>query len=162
MRVAEVWMDEYKEVLYKRQPMVYSNLNPGDISKQKALREHLQCKPFKWFLENVAFDLIDQFPLDEPSFAYGGIKNLGINLCADTMSKVGRTPVGLYPCAKNLSYPQHSQTFSLTLKHDIRVRFEPRCWAKLHANTVWLVSCWKNQKINRQLLWKYDIVNLNS
>lgn len=162
MRVAEVWMDEYKDYLYKRNPKVYGRLKPGDISKQKALRERLQCKPFKWFMEHVAYDLVELFPLDEPSFAYGGIKNVGMNLCADTMSKPEPTPVGLYPCAENISDPQQSQTFSLTLNHDIRVRFEPRCWTKLQANKVWLVSCLEKHKPNREMLWKYDIVKLNN
>lgn len=158
MRVAEVWLDEYKEILYKRHPSVYSNLNPGDISKQKALRQRLQCKSFKWFLKNVAFDLIDTFPLEEPSFAYGGIKNLGTNLCADTMSKSTDTPVGLYSCAPNISDPHLTQTFSLTLKHDIRVRFEPRCWMKDRTNTAVIVSCFKMQSYRREMRWRYDIV----
>lgn len=153
-------MDEYKDALYDRRPNVYRSLDAGDISEQKALRERLKCKPFKWFLENVAFDLIDEYPLDEPSFAYGGIKNLGTNLCADTMSKQMSAPVGLYICAPNISHPQLTQTFSLTLKHDIRIRFEPRCWVKKHANTVWIVSCYKKQRRDLQMLWKYDIVSI--
>lgn len=153
-------MDEYKAYLYDRQPMVYNKVDAGDVSAQKALRARLQCKSFKWFMENVAFDVLERFAVEEPSFAYGGIKNLGINLCADTMSKEGSTPIGLYPCARNISYPQFTQTFSLTLSHDIRVRFEHRCWKKRQANSVWLVSCPKHQKLSDQLLWKYDLVNL--
>ena len=30
----------------------------GDISSQLAIREKLQCKPFKWFMEEIAFDLV--------------------------------------------------------------------------------------------------------
>lgn len=153
-------MDEYKDYLYKRQPWLYEHLNPGDLTKQRALRKRLQCKPFKWFMERVAFDLIDHFPLDEPSFAYGGIKNLGMNLCVDTLSKKGITPIGLYPCAENISYPQFPQTFSLALDHSLRVRFDPRCLTKMNANLVWLVSCWKHHKLSRQQLWRYDMVEL--
>lgn len=154
-------MDEYKESLYMRQPLVYSKLDPGDISEQKALRERLQCKPFKWFLETVAFDLVKKFPLDEPSFAFGGIKNLGTNLCADTMSKYGRTPVGLYGCAENLAYPHLTQTFSFTLEHDIRIRFEHRCWTKSQNNSVWLDICRKEyMKQRKYQQWQYDMVRV--
>lgn len=159
MRVAEVWLDEYKKNLYQRQPEIYTGISPGDITEQKALRQRLQCKPFKWFLENVAFDLTKHFPLDEPSFAYGGIKNLGTNLCADTMSQDGKTALGLFPCAANISFPHLTQTFSLTLNHDIRVRFEPRCLSKMHSNVVWIVHCWAiSQVIKPTMLWQYNMV----
>lgn len=155
-------MDEYKQYLYNRQPFVYNHLDAGDLSEQKALRQRLQCKSFKWFLENVAFDVLEQFPLEEPSFAYGGIKNLGINLCADTMTVEGSTPVGFYQCAKNISYPHFTQSFSLTLNHDIRVRFEhKRCWSKIQNNLVWLVPCTRDRQSSNELLWKYDVVSLH-
>ena len=78
-------MDEYAEYIYKRRPS-YRNLDPGDISKQKALREKLQCKPFKWFMENVAFDLPKKYPpVEPPNYANGYIKSvLDSSLCVDT------------------------------------------------------------------------------
>lgn len=157
-RVAEVWMDEYKQHIYNRQPLVYSNVDMGDISKQIALRNRLQCKPFKWFMENVAFDLLEHYPLEEPSFAYGGIRNLGINRCVDTLSSHGNAALGLYTCADNISYPHSTQSFSLTLHYDIRQRFSKRCWSKHGRTAVWLVSCKDDFRYNHQL-WRYDLVS---
>ena len=34
----------------------------GDLTKQLAIREKLQCKSFKWFMNNVAFDLPKRYP----------------------------------------------------------------------------------------------------
>lgn len=66
-------MDEYAEFLYNRRPH-YRAIDPGDISKQKALRNKLQCKPFKWFMEKIAFDLPLKYPPIEPDdFAKGEV-----------------------------------------------------------------------------------------
>lgn len=152
-----MWMDEYKKYLYMRQPLIYSKLDAGDLTKQKALRKRLQCRPFKWFMENVAPDLIENYPLDEPSFAYGGIKNLGTNLCADTMSKNGIDPLGVYSCAESLQYPYLTQTFSLTLKHEVRERFENRCWSAAYGRSVYFFPCQSTP--SDKMLWRYDMVS---
>lgn len=153
-------MDEYKEHIYNRDLWTYSKIDAGDLSEQRALRERLKCKSFKWFMENVAFDLLAHYPLYEPSFAYGGIRNLGMkNLCVDTMSTFGYTPVGLYSCAPNISYPHNTQSFSWTLFKDIRERFEHRCWSKVDANAVKFVKCSEGQqKRPLEQIWNYDLV----
>ncbi|CAL4118581.1 unnamed protein product, partial [Meganyctiphanes norvegica] len=70
-RVAEVWMDEFKEAIYKRNKHV-REVDAGDMSKELEIRKRLQCKPFKWFLENVAPDLVERYPpIEPPDFANG-------------------------------------------------------------------------------------------
>ena len=69
-RVAEVWMDEYKEFLYMRSPGKYEKTDAGDLTEQFAVRERNKCKPFKWFLENIAPDLLEKYPPVEPPGIY--------------------------------------------------------------------------------------------
>jgi polypeptide N-acetylgalactosaminyltransferase len=73
MRLAEVWMDEYKEYYYIRSPEI-QKLPIGDISDQIALRNRLQCKPFKWFMEEIAYDLTVKFPLPPKNKVWGEVK----------------------------------------------------------------------------------------
>lgn len=73
-------MDEYAEYLYKRRPH-YRNINPGDVSEQKAIRDKLHCKPFKWFMEEVAFDLPKFYPpVEPPPFASGEVSRKWVHL----------------------------------------------------------------------------------
>lgn len=55
-RLAEVWMDEYKELYYNKKPQA-RNMEYGDISERVALRKKLGCKSFKWYIENVYPDV---------------------------------------------------------------------------------------------------------
>lgn len=66
-------MDEYAKYLYDHRPH-YRNIDAGDLSEQKAIREKLNCKPFKWFMKEVAFDLEDYYPaVEPPPFANGEV-----------------------------------------------------------------------------------------
>eukprot|EP00048_Salpingoeca_helianthica_P004681 m.79825 g.79825 ORF g.79825 m.79825 type:complete len:236 (+) comp13297_c1_seq1:1-708(+) len=51
-RVAEVWMDEYKEIVYRHKPAARSAAG-GSLMARKALRNRLQCQSFDWFLRTV-------------------------------------------------------------------------------------------------------------
>lgn len=76
-RVAEVWLDEYKEVLYRADPDRFGKVDAGDLTKAKLVREKLKCKPFQYFLERIAPEMYTryfyqaQFP---GYFAWGGIR----------------------------------------------------------------------------------------
>lgn len=78
-RVAEVWMDEYAEYIYQRRPE-YRHLSAGDVTAQKELRNNLNCKSFKWFMSEVAWDLPKFYPPVEPPAAAWG----EASLCSET------------------------------------------------------------------------------
>ena len=67
MRLAEVWMDEYKEHYYAKRPDILHR-SYGDISSRLALRKKLHCKSFKWYLKHVFSEL----PLPNENLWHGG------------------------------------------------------------------------------------------
>lgn len=94
IRLAEVWMDDYKKYYYDR---VGPNLGEyGDVSSRKELRKNLNCKSFKWYLDNVFPELF----IPGESLASGDIKNPWSNYCVDSASKPGdmHKPVKVWPC----------------------------------------------------------------
>ncbi|KAM8806892.1 LOW QUALITY PROTEIN: polypeptide N-acetylgalactosaminyltransferase 5 [Eudromia elegans] len=76
-RVAEVWLDEYKDLFYGHAyHLILKNLDVGNLTQQMELRKKLKCKSFKWYLENVYPDL--EAPLVRSS---GLLVNTGTSRC---------------------------------------------------------------------------------
>ncbi|KAG7227510.1 hypothetical protein INR49_005325 [Caranx melampygus] len=79
VRVAEVWLDEYKDLFYGHgyHHLLNKNaVNIGNLTEQIELRQRLKCKSFKWYLENV-YPEIDA-PLVK---AEGLVFNRGVRKC---------------------------------------------------------------------------------
>ncbi|KAL3096177.1 hypothetical protein niasHT_029213 [Heterodera trifolii] len=69
IRLAEVWLDDYRKYYYER---INDQLGDfGDIQSRRELRERLQCKSFKWYLNNIFPELF--IPGD--AVAKGEIRN---------------------------------------------------------------------------------------
>jgi len=159
-RVAAVWMDEYAEYVYKQRPH-YRDLDPGDISQQVALRKKLNCKPFKWFMKEVAFDLVRHYPPEDPAdFVSGEIRSGAAAICVDSKFKGNNERIGLAACSKDSPGSSGEQRFSLTWRKDMRpTKRQKVCWdvsAGGDEAPVMLYNC-HGQGGNQA--WRYDQEN---
>ncbi|KAF0314742.1 N-acetylgalactosaminyltransferase 7 [Amphibalanus amphitrite] len=97
-RVIETWFDEkHKEFFYTREPMARF-LDHGDISEQLAFKERNKCKSFQWFMDNVAYDVVEKFPELPPNIHWGELRNSADGRCLDTMGQPAPTNMGVSPC----------------------------------------------------------------
>ncbi|XP_074125696.1 LOW QUALITY PROTEIN: putative polypeptide N-acetylgalactosaminyltransferase 8 [Sminthopsis crassicaudata] len=92
LRVAEVWMDNYKFMVYYywNLPVKNHGIDYGDVSSRKELRKKLNCRSFDWYLKNV-------YPSLKPIqnvVGYGRMKNaLDSKFCIDQDPVSGKIPV---------------------------------------------------------------------
>ncbi|CAG9765485.1 unnamed protein product [Ceutorhynchus assimilis] len=84
-RVIETWFDEkHKEFFYTREPMARF-LDMGDISEQLALKDRLGCKNFQWYMDNVAYDVLEKYPELPPNVHFGELRSVAVTKCLDTL-----------------------------------------------------------------------------
>lgn len=127
-RVAVVWMDEYAEHLYRRRPH-YRNIDPGDVSEQLAIRKKLNCKPFKWFMKEVLFDIEKYYPpVEPPNFAEGELRTKNGKWCIDTRYKGQGERFGLETCIKGNTGVGGEQNFDLSWHNDLRPHKRTVCF----------------------------------
>jgi polypeptide N-acetylgalactosaminyltransferase len=120
-RVAEVWLDDYKKYLYRGSPARFERVDVGDLTKQFELKASLKCKPFKYFLDIVAPDMIMRFPILPIYFASGNIQSefkdsKGNQKCVGLVHHVYDESITLVDCPKVGSFD-----FALTLEKSIRL-----------------------------------------
>lgn len=152
-RVAEVWMDEYADFIYKRRPH-YKSIDPGDISDQKTLRNKLQCKSFKWFIEEIAPDLMKVYPpVEPPDFGHGQIRSVSNpNVCVDARFKQHGEKVEVAECS---TVGGAEQSFHLTWHRDIRPGHRSVCFDVSSAENDAPVQLYTCHGVGGNQLWRY-------
>lgn len=154
MRMAEVWLDEYKDLFY-----LYRNeLDPAtqDVAERLELRKRLDCKPFSWYLDHV---LPYKFRMFRGVARWGGVRNLlRKDLCFDHLQRdMGHSPqpyyLGIYGCH---SKPSSSQFFALASETTKFLRTEHACATVAKDSTA--AGAWKVQFVgcfDSSRLWSH-------
>jgi polypeptide N-acetylgalactosaminyltransferase len=125
MRLAEVWLDEFKDHPKQLEPERYAHVDFGDVSSQIAIRERLKCKSFKWFLDNVAPEIVQTYSLHAipPKFASGVIQSVANpSVCLDNYGDFEGI-IKPNSCQKDLEEPGNGQKFIYTMFKDIRQNY---------------------------------------
>ncbi|XP_061592200.1 polypeptide N-acetylgalactosaminyltransferase 6 [Cololabis saira] len=120
VRLAEVWMDDYKKIFYRRNKnaaIMASENRYGDISDRLKLREGLHCKNFTWYLDTIYPEI---FMPDLAPEKFGALQNSGSRTCLDVgENNQGGKPVIMYQC-HNMGGNQYFEYSShKELRHNI-------------------------------------------
>ncbi|XP_005069038.1 polypeptide N-acetylgalactosaminyltransferase 5 [Mesocricetus auratus] len=109
VRVAEVWLDEYKELFYGHgDHLIDQGLDVGNLTQQRELRKRLKCKSFKWYLDNVFPDL--KAPVVRAS---GVLVNVALGKCIS----IENTTATLEDCDGSSQLQQFNYTWVRLIKH---------------------------------------------
>ncbi|XP_015113892.1 polypeptide N-acetylgalactosaminyltransferase 13 [Diachasma alloeum] len=154
-RVALVWMDEWAEFYFKFNPEAARLRDKQQIRSRLELREHLKCKNFEWYLDNVWPDHF--FPKDDRFF--GRIMHIQSEKCI--MKPIAKgiyaQPAGYAAYEPCMNPPNLSQMFVMT-KSGIIMTDESLCMDAPERDTrherpkVKIMAC---SGLFRQK-WSYD------
>lgn len=80
--IIETWVEseEIKQYFYNTYPLL-KMVTPPNNYLQLQLKSRLQCKSFKWYLEKVAYEVLNNSPVPSEVLYWGNLYNLGRNKC---------------------------------------------------------------------------------
>uniref|UniRef100_A0A8C9USS8 Polypeptide N-acetylgalactosaminyltransferase n=1 Tax=Spermophilus dauricus TaxID=99837 RepID=A0A8C9USS8_SPEDA len=156
LRVAEIWMDEYKHMVYLAWniPLQNSGIDYGDISSRIALRKKLKCKTFDWYLKNV-------YPLLKPTLNIVGYGRVRASICLDQGPVPGNTPI-MHPChefsPQNIYYHQTGEFYMGNLIAE--ANSDDRCLTDPgHGENPTLEPCSTAAQSGRHIHWDFKQVS---
>lgn len=155
------FQDEYKEIVYKRNPSKFMSLDPGNLSRENIIKQGLHCKPFRYFVEYVAPELLERYPIIDPGyFAKGTIRSkanpkLCVEVSKNNIENAKDVPLTrkliLNKCDDSHVNPSFKQFFTLTWHRNIQHSIYDYCI----QNSLTIVEC--HFRGGNQL-WKFDMV----
>ncbi|XP_056008170.1 polypeptide N-acetylgalactosaminyltransferase 5-like isoform X1 [Ostrea edulis] len=142
IRLAEVWMDEYKNYYYER--FNYDLGDYGDVTDRKKLRERLQCHSFDWFVKNIYPDLF----VPGEAMASGEVRSKAKPMCIDSAvdNHNYHKPVNMWPC-----HNQGGNQYWMLSKNG-EIRRDDGCLDYSGGESVIVYPC-HGQKGNQE--WQY-------
>ncbi|XP_074521365.1 N-acetylgalactosaminyltransferase 7-like [Halichoeres trimaculatus] len=147
VRVVEVWWDEYKDYFYASRPETVG-LAYGDISELKRFREEHHCKSFKWFMEEIAYDIALHYPLPSKNVQWGEIRGYETRYCIDSMGHTNGDTVEIGPCHRMGG----NQLFRINEANQLMQK--DQCLTKgTDSSSVIITRCGRN---NKHTEWKYS------
>ncbi|XP_070509541.1 N-acetylgalactosaminyltransferase 4-like [Chironomus tepperi] len=161
-RVAEVWLDDYKQYFYRNEPERYSKIDAGNLTEQFKRKEMLKCKPFKYFLDEIAPEMLMYYPIEPQSFASFSIQHMSSLRCISLAKNAYHEHIILTECSQDLTKPQFGTDFILTLEKSIKFNdINDQC---LNGNTLALSNChhtgyeqhWAFNLDSRQIYQTYE------
>nr|CAH8823287.1 unnamed protein product [Trichobilharzia regenti] len=112
VRTALVWLDQYSRFYFMMNPSALA-VDFGNITERKELRRRLDCKSFRWYLENI----YPESPVPIDVLRLGEIRHTKTGYCLDSLGhKVGEY-VGISRCHGQGG----NQVFAITESGAIRV-----------------------------------------
>jgi polypeptide N-acetylgalactosaminyltransferase len=105
------------------------NAETGDLSKQRAVRERLQCRSFDWFMKEIAFDQDRFYPaVEPPDGGNGELRNVAAKKCVDTLFKSSGDRFELRKCISEDPSGGGEQNLRLSFWQDIRPKGRTMCF----------------------------------